>query len=76
MPRACPASPDVRAKTRSWVARCTPVFQRFVPLITQPSPSATAVVSSHVASEPWPGSDSPNAIERSPVSSASPHSFF
>ncbi len=35
MPRAWPGSPEVRAKTRSWVARCTPVFQRLAPLITQ-----------------------------------------
>ena len=40
MPRAWPGSPEVRAKTRSWVARCTPVLNRLAPLMTQPSPSA------------------------------------
>ena len=39
MPRAWPGSPEVRAKIRSWVARCTPVFHRLAPLMTQPSPS-------------------------------------
>ena len=63
MPSACPGSPEVRAKTRSWVARCTPVFKRLAPLITQPSPSRSARVSSQVASEPWSGSVSPNAID-------------
>ena len=59
MPRAWPGSPDVRAKTRSWVARCTPVLNRLAPLMTQPSPSATARVSSQVASEPWFGLGQP-----------------
>ena len=76
MPVAWPASPDVRAKTRSWVARCTPVFQRLLPLITQSSPSRTARVSSQVASVPWSGSVRPKAIERSPVSIAWTQSFF
>ena len=39
MPRAWPGSPEVRAKTRSWVARCTPVLNRLAPLMTQSSPS-------------------------------------
>ncbi|CAM5737346.1 hypothetical protein MAUB1S_01826 [Mycolicibacterium aubagnense] len=74
MPTACPDSPDVRAKMRSWVARCTPVFQRLRPLMIQPSPSRTAVVSSQVASLPWSGSVSPNAMDRWPVIIASTHS--
>ena len=73
MPWACPGSPEVRAKIKSCVARCTPVLNRLEPLITQSSPSDMACVSSQVASEPCSGSVSPNAIERSPVISASDH---
>ena len=76
MPRAWPGSPEVRAKTRSWVARCTPVFHRFEPLITQSSPSRPARVSSQVASLPCAGSVRPKAIDRLPVSIASIHSAF
>jgi len=76
MPWACPGSPEVRAKIRSWVARCTPVFQRLRPLMIQPSPSGSARVSSQVASDPWLGSVNPNAIERSPVIIGSIHSCF
>ena len=74
MPSAWPGSPEVRAKIRSWVARCTPVFHRLEPLITQSDPSRRAVVSSQVASLPWSGSVRPNAIDRVPVSMASIHS--
>ena len=35
----------VRAKMMSWVAWCSPVFHRFIPLSTHSSPSRTAVVS-------------------------------
>ena len=49
-PRAAPGSPDVRAKTTSCVAWCIPELKRLAPLMTQSSPSRTAVVSSHVAS--------------------------
>ena len=35
MPRASPGLPEVRAKTRSTVAVCMPVLNRFMPLITQ-----------------------------------------
>jgi len=45
IPVGGPASPEVRAKTRSWLARCIPELKRFVPLMTQPSPSRRAVVS-------------------------------
>jgi hypothetical protein len=71
MPRAWPGSPDVRAKIKSCVARCTPVLNRLEPLITHSSPSCLALVSSQVASEPCCGSVRPKAIERSPVISAS-----
>ena len=52
--------PEVRAKMKSWVAWWSPVFQYFSPLITHSSPSRTAVVSIHVASEPCSGSVSRN----------------
>jgi hypothetical protein len=65
MPTGLPASPEVRANTRSYVATCIPVLKRFIPLMTQSSPSRLAVVSSHVASEPWSGSVRPNAIASS-----------
>jgi len=52
MPSASPGAPDVRAKTMSWVAVSRPVLKRFWPLMTHSSPSRTAVVSSHVASDP------------------------
>ena len=45
MPIGSPGSPDVRAKMMSWVAWCSPEFNRFMPLITHSSPSRTAVVS-------------------------------
>ena len=62
IPRGEPASPDVRANTRSWVARCIPVLNRLAPLMTQSPPSGAAVVSSQVASLPCPGSVSPKPI--------------
>ena len=43
---------DVRAKMMSWVAWWSPEFHRFMPFNTHSSPSATAVVSRNVASEP------------------------
>ncbi len=52
IPSASPALPPLRAKTRSWEALCTPVFQVFSPLIRQPSPSRRARVSMWVASDP------------------------
>ena len=55
MPRASPGLPEVRAKTRSTVAVCMPVLNRFMPLITQSPPCLTAVVSMKVASEPCIG---------------------
>ena len=66
MPFGLPGSPTVRAKMMSWVAWCSPLFQRFIPLITHSSPSRTAVVSMYVASLPWFGSVSPNASRRVP----------
>ena len=45
MPSPLPGVPLVRAKTRSWEAVWTPVFQVFSPLITQSRPSRTAWVS-------------------------------
>ncbi len=60
----------------SWVARWRPVLKRFSPLITHSSPSRTAVVSSQVASEPWSGSVSPNAMRISPVIIPSRNSSF
>ena len=56
MLRACPAAPDA-GEDQVVCGAVQPVFQRLVLLITQPSPSATALVSSHAASEPWSGSD-------------------
>ena len=41
MPADSPSSPLVRAKTKSWVATCTPVFHIFSPLMTHSSPSRT-----------------------------------
>ena len=70
MPRASPGLPDVRANTRLPCARATWLFQRFMPLMIQspePSSARTPVVSSQVASLPWPGSVSPNDRCISPV---------
>ena len=61
MPWPLPGSPLVRAKTRSCEATWMPVFQVFSPLITQSSPSRTALVSMKVASLPWFGSVMPKA---------------
>ncbi len=68
IPTAEPSWPEVRAKIRSWVARCTPVLQRLAPLITQSSPSryGGGLHAGGVAL-PWLGSVSPKAIERLPV---------
>ena len=74
MPRALPSVPDVRANTTSWVAECIPEFQRFVPLITQSPPSRTAVVSIHVASLPWSGSERPKPTRAVRVSIGSRNS--
>ena len=76
MPSARPSSPEVRAKIMSCVAVCMPLLKRFLPLITQSSPSRTAFVSSHVASEPWFGSVSPKATRVLPVNMPSRNSFF
>ena len=67
MPRASPALPEVRAKTRSTVAVCMPVLNRFMPLIIQSPPCLVAVVSMKVASEPWLGSVRPKAMRSLPV---------
>ena len=53
-----------------------PVFQVFSPLMTQSSPSRTAVVSMWVASEPCAGSVMPNAKPPRPSARASIHSAF
>ena len=45
IPLASPGLPEVRAKIRSCEAAWIPVFQVFSPLMTQSSPSRTAVVS-------------------------------
>ena len=66
IPNGEPGSPDVLAKMMSWVAWCSPELNRFLPLITHSSPSATAVVSRKVASDPWFGSVSPKARRRVP----------
>ena len=76
MPSPSPASPEVRAKTRSWVAVWMPVFQVFSPLMIQSSPSCRAVVSMWVASDPCAGSVIPNAKDLSPDASGSIHSAF
>ena len=52
MPTGEPGSPEVRAKMMSWVAWFSPELKRLCPLSTHSSPSATAVVSRKVASEP------------------------
>ncbi len=64
--RVAAGSPLVRAKMMSWVAWCSPLFHRFIPLSTHSSPSRTAVVSRYVASLPWFGSVSPKASRRVP----------
>ena len=74
IPSASPGLPLVRAKMRSWDAAWMPVFQVFSPLITQSSPSRTAVVSMKVASLPWAGSVIPNAKPPRPSASRSIHS--
>ncbi len=66
MPRASPTLPEVRAKTRSTVAVCMPVLNRFMPLITQSEPCLTAVVSMKVASEPCSGSVRPKPMRSVP----------
>ncbi len=68
MPWPSPAFPLVRAKIRSYGALWMPVFQVFSPLIRQPLPSRTAVVSMCVASEPWSGSVMPKAKPARPSS--------
>ena len=52
------------------------VMKAFEPLITHSSPSSRAVVRVAPASEPPPGSVSPNAPSRSPAASAGSHSRF
>ena len=68
VPVMAPGLPEVRANTRSAVAVCMPVLNRFMPLITQSEPCLTAVVSMKVASEPWLGSVRPKAMRSLPVS--------
>ena len=76
MPSARPSSPDVRAKIISCVAVCMPLLKRFLPLITNSSPSRTAFVSNHDASDPWFGSVSPKATRVLPVNMPSRNCFF
>ena len=76
MPSPSPALPLVRAKMRSADAVWIPVFQVFSPLITQVSPSRTAVVSMCVASDPWAGSVIPNANPPRPSARTSTQSAF
>lgn len=76
MPCARPSSPEVRAKIMSWVAACRPLLKRFWPLITHSSPSFTAFVSSHDASEPWFGSVRPKATRVLPVNMPSRNCAF
>jgi hypothetical protein len=52
------------------------VMNAFEPLITHSSPSSRAVVRVAPASEPPPGSVSPNAPSFSPAASAGSHSCF
>ncbi len=52
------------------------VMNAFVPLITQWSPSSRARVAVPPASEPKPGSVSPNAARASPLLSLGSHSCF
>src|SRR2546423_1643663 len=42
MPSASPGEPELRAKMRSWLARCMPELKRLTPSITHPSPSRRA----------------------------------
>ena len=71
MPTGEPGSPEVRAKTMSWVAWCRP---RVEPLLPVDAPTRrrrrTAVVSRKVASEPWFGSVRPKARRRRAVEEA------
>ena len=66
MPRGSPTLPEVRANTRSTVAVCMPVLNRFMPLITQSEPFLTAAVSMKVASEPCSGSVRPKPMRSVP----------
>ena len=75
MPTGEPGSPEVRAKMMSWVAWCRPELNRFMPLMTHSSPSATAVVSRNVASDPWFGSVRPKARRRVPSRKPGIHSL-
>ena len=76
MPLPSPAFPALRAKIKSNGALWMPVFQVFSPLMRQPLPSRTAVVSMCVASEPWFGSVMPNAKPVVPSSSPSTNCAF
>jgi hypothetical protein len=67
---------EVRAKIRSCFALWMPVFHVFSPLMTQSSPSRTAVVSMWVASEPCFGSVMPKAKPPVPSSILGTHSAF
>ncbi len=76
MPSPSPGLPDVRAMIMSYCALWMPVFQVFSPLMTHSSPSRTAVVSMHVASEPWSGSVMPKAKPFLPSMRSSTQSAF
>ena len=76
MPSPSPALPLVRAKIRQCLARWMPVFHVFSPLMTHSSPSRTAVVSMHVASEPCSGSVMPKVKPPVPSSMCGIHSAF
>jgi hypothetical protein len=47
----------VRTQSHSWVARCAPLFQILLPLITQYSPSRVARVRRLAKSVPASGSE-------------------
>ncbi len=76
IPSPSPGLPDVRAMIMSYCALWMPVFHVFSPLITHSSPSRSAWVSIHVASEPCCGSVIPKAKPLRPATRSSIHSFF
>ena len=76
MPWPSPGPPEVLARIMSLCARWIPVFHVFSPLMTQPSPSRTALVSMWVASDPCSGSVIPKANPRVPSSRWGTHSAF
>ena len=59
MPSCFFTLPSVRASTKIQSAYWAKVVQVFCPLMTQPSPSRSALVRSPARSEPAPGSEKP-----------------